>query len=93
MPTWQSMSSAPRDGRPILLRLSKPLALLCDPVEAGPLNRCRVVIGWYAPTLEKLDWEICAVEQGDPDSGGWAACFAIRVEPVAWQDLPDDDVD
>jgi len=86
---WQDISTAPRNGSPVLLSLAKPIH--SNELESYlPWKEIQVVIGWW----NHGGWEISFMEDGSADTEGYSSHFYIGAiyglpsAPTHWMPLP-----
>ena len=90
MSEWKTIDSAPKDGTPVLLWLSKPIDTN-DIVGYSPSRLLPTVIGWTDRTLYRdgsSEWKCGLCEEGSADTDGYSSAFMIEVFPSHWQPLP-----
>jgi hypothetical protein len=80
---WMPIETAPMNGTPILLWLSKPLDSN-DVCGYAPFRNLACIVGWW----DGYSWRSHAgSEEGDPSSGSYFF-VSMDLEPSHWHPLP-----
>ncbi len=86
--TWQPMTDAPVDGRPILLLLKEPLAP-DGLVHFGGQPTLDIVVGWAVDgDLGRPMWHCGICAKTVEEDYRLTIPYPVPVDPVGWMEMP-----
>lgn len=91
MTQWQPISTAPADGKPILLFIDPPVDtnLMIGWATAKELS---IVVGWNTGARysdDSIQWVCGLCDEGSADTDGNSTPLMIGVRPTHWMPLPE----